>query len=124
MFARLLIVVGATSSLSACVFHIAPDDWDDANTHKSVRAEERDARKYIAALELGVAPATVISELGAPEFSDRLTTKDGEVRVLRYRTHRAHADGETTRDETTPLVFLNDKLIGSGELALQQITGR
>ncbi|MEX2498222.1 MAG: DUF3192 domain-containing protein [Wenzhouxiangellaceae bacterium] len=26
-------------------------------------------------------------------------------------------DGETTRDETTPLVFANDELIGWGEMA-------
>ena len=40
---------------------------------------------------------------------------DGEeVRVLFYRTNHKHSDGETTRDETTPLVFRNDQLVGWG----------
>ena len=33
------------------------------------------------------------------------------------RTHRTHSDGDTTRDETTPLVFEDGKLVGIGERA-------
>jgi hypothetical protein len=34
---------------------------------------------------------------------------------LFYRTQRKHSDGETTRDETTPLVFRDNRLIGWGD---------
>jgi len=34
---------------------------------------------------------------------------DDEYRVLYYRTQRLHADGDTTKDETTPLIFKNEK---------------
>ncbi|WP_279513250.1 DUF3192 domain-containing protein [Idiomarina aquatica] len=37
------------------------------------------------------------------------------------RTHRTHADGMTTRDECTPIVFIDDKLTGTGELALDKV---
>jgi len=33
---------------------------------------------------------------------------------LFYRTRRTEADGETSRDETTPLVFKNNELVGWG----------
>jgi hypothetical protein len=41
--------------------------------------------------------------------------------VLYYRTHRTHSDGETTKDETTPLVFKDSALIGWGMDALARV---
>lgn len=38
--------------------------------------------------------------------------------ILRYRTHHRHSDGETTRDETTPLVFVDGTLAAWGEASL------
>lgn len=42
-------------------------------------------------------------------------------RVLFFRTQHRHSDGETSRDETTPLVFRNDTLIGWGDDVLASI---
>ena len=124
MQARLLIGSAAAALLlSGCVFHIGDDGDGYVTSHRSVASQERKARQSIAALPLGIAPQAVMAELGPPDFSDLLRSGAGELRVLRYRTHRTHADGDTTRDETTPLVFLDDELIGTGESALRYALG-
>ena len=113
------IVLGP--GLSGCTFHIA-DGYDTSSSHESVVHNERKARKYVANAQIGTPVSSVIATLGTPDFTDLLPTSDGDLRVLRYRTHRAHADGETTRDETTPLVFKDERLVGTGELALRAAT--
>lgn len=120
---RLLVtaLIATALTTSGCVIHLGEDH---GNTHDSVRAEETRTRQRIAELPLGTPASTVMAELGTPAFSDLLDSPSGELRVLRYRTHRSHADGETTRDETTPLLFRDGRLVGSGELALSREIGR
>jgi outer membrane protein assembly factor BamE (lipoprotein component of BamABCDE complex) len=106
------------ASLSGCVVvngkhHSWSDgDWKD---------EQRDNRQAISELEIGLARNQVVGQLGTPNFSEAFTRDGDEFRVLSYRTRHRHSDGETTRDETTPLVFKNDKLIGWGEEVLASI---
>lgn len=124
MYGPLMISVAAAALLlSGCVLHIGGDDDGYITSHKSVTSQERQARRAIAEMPLGISPQAVMAELGPPDFSDLLRSGAGTMRVLRYRTHRTHADGDTTRDETTPLVFLDDELIGSGESALRYTLG-
>jgi hypothetical protein len=42
--------------------------------------------------------------------------------VLLYRTRLVREDGRTTRDETTPLVFVDGELVGWGESAVENAT--
>ena len=121
---RILIIAGIGATLlatSGCVIHLGEDI---GQTHDSVRAEEMRARHRIAEWPLGTPSSVVLAELGTPAFTDLVDTPSGELRVLRYRTHRTHADGETTRDETTPLLFRDGRLVVSGELALGRELGR
>lgn len=111
------------AALSGCYFNISGLGDEHDRSHRSVVAQERAARAFIAALPLGASPQTVIDQLGVPDFSELLGGDGNSLRVLRYRTHRLHADGETTTDETTPLLFHNDRLVGSGEAALRQALG-
>ncbi|PKL94995.1 MAG: hypothetical protein CVV18_07155, partial [Gammaproteobacteria bacterium HGW-Gammaproteobacteria-8] len=53
-----------------------------------------------------------------PAFSEAFTIDGVAHRVLFYRTQRVEGDGVTTRDETTPLVFVEGRLAGWGETAL------
>ncbi|MBY6224543.1 DUF3192 domain-containing protein [Ferrimonas balearica] len=88
-------------------------DWDDRQKH-NVAA--------IATLEPGLSKAIVLERLGNPDFSEALTDHDGHgIQVLRYRTHRTKGDGETTPDETTPLLFRDGVLFGWGETAFEQL---
>ena len=63
----------------------------------------------------------MLTRLGAPDFSEAFQHNDDNYRVLYYRTQHRHSDGDTTIDETTPLVFKNDHLIGWGEDILMKV---
>src|SRR5690606_30297379 len=93
----------------------------DEGGSSSWEQAERDNRAAIANLQAGVSIAEVRNRMGTPDFTDTLTRDEHYYQVLYYRTHRQHGDGVTTRDECTPLVFRDDKLVGSGELAMQQV---
>lgn len=87
--------------------------------------DERANREAISRLDTGMTIEAVRSRLaGAPDFSESIESEDGDYRVLFYRTQRREADGMTTRDETTPLIFRNGELVGWGETAWMDLSGR
>ncbi len=89
-------------------------DWDDRQKHNVAT---------IATLEPGLSKALVMERLGSPDFSEALQDGEGHgIQVLRYRTHRTKGDGETTLDETTPLLFRDGVLVAWGETALAQLS--
>ncbi len=104
-------------TLSGCVIVAGDHDWDDNNWE----SQQRQNRETISGLELQAERSAIISKLGAPSFSDAFMKENDEYRVLYYRTQHTKSDGETTKDETTPLVFKNDKLIGWGDEVLATI---
>lgn len=74
-------------------------------------------RKYISRLELGENKESVLRLLGPPDISEAHTIEGQDVLILFYRTQHVRSDGITTRDETTPLLFRNDRLLAWGESA-------
>lgn len=86
---------------------------------ESLTWQEREIfnRKYISRLELGESKESVLRLLGPPDISEAHTTAQGDLHVLFYRTQHVRSDGVTTRDETTPLLFRNDRLLAWGESA-------
>lgn len=70
--------------------------------------------KQIGRLDLGAIKGDVIRLLGSPDISEAKATDNGELLILFYRTHHVKSDGITTRDECTPLLFKNDKLVAWG----------
>ena len=112
---RLLTLAFAALFLSGCVISI-DGDWED-DEHWAKR--QRENREAIADLELGLRRATVEERLGTPDFVEAFVRGADEFEVLYYRTHRSHFDGETTRDETTPLVFVGGDLVGWGDTAVE-----
>ncbi|GAB5413521.1 MAG: DUF3192 domain-containing protein [Congregibacter sp.] len=109
MFARLAAVSTLLFLVSGCVFidgeYVSHDDWKEI---------QRDNREAISQLEIGMSRDAAMDKLGTPSDSEAFVHEGEEVRVLFYRTQRKHSDGETSRDETTPVVFKNDQLIGWG----------
>ena len=105
------------STLSGCVIVAGDHEWDDS----SWQSQQRENRETISELELQTERSKIISKMGAPSFSDAFVKEGDEYRVLYYRTQHTRSDGETTRDETTPLVFKNDKLVGWGNDVLATI---
>ena len=112
--AQVSLVVLLSMAASGCVYingeRVTSDDW---------REDQRVNREMISQLDLGVTRSAVVEKLGTPTDSEAFTRDGEEVRVLFYRTQRKHSDGQTTRDEMTPVVFKNDLLVGWGDGAYQ-----
>ena len=109
--AKLFAAAVAVLSLSGCIIIGGERGWSSGDW----KDEQVRNREVISQLEIGAVRSAVMDRLGAPNFSEAYTREGDEYRVLFYRTQRRHSDGDTTRDETTPLVFRNDALIGWGE---------
>lgn len=107
---RVCLVALLVFSAAGCVYidgeYVNRDDWREA---------EQDNRQFISQLDVGMQRSDVLAKLGTPADSEAFSHDGEQVRVLFYRTQWKHGDGETSRDETTPLVFKNDMLIGWGE---------
>ena len=119
---RLAITSILATTLSGCIIvggdhdefqrEVSRSDWQDI---------EQNNRKAIANLTLGEQYAAIQGRLGEPSFSEAFQMGDSSYQVLYYRTHRSHSDGETTKDETTALVFNDKSLIGWGDEALARV---
>lgn len=117
--ARQFVLLGvAVAMLSGCVIKVDTDDWEGDNwRHRQDRNE-----RTISRLELGRDVNSVKDELGKPDFTESFIRNGDEYIVLFYRTRRMDGDGRTTRDETTPLVFVGGELVGWGDSAIENAT--
>lgn len=113
-----VICVLLTLALSGCVISVRDDGgWDD-DPDDWQQVQERN-QEAVAHLSLGRSLGSVTGELGTPDMTESFVRDGRTFEVLFYRTHRVHDDGRTTRDETTPLVFVDDELVGWGESAVK-----
>ena len=120
-FKKALLILPLSFALSGCLI-VADGDWNDDDDTSDWRTTQKANREHISGLNLGEMRSDVISRMGTPAFNEAFTAENGaSYQVLFYRTQREHGDGETSKDETTALVFENDKLIGWGNDALQRI---
>ena len=120
---RLIVAIAAAVWLSGCVVAIGNDG--DLDNHGSWSERERDNRAAIAQLEVGMVFDDVVQWMpNEANFTESFTVDGADHHVLFYRTHRVEADGAITRDETTPLVFVDNVLVGWGEQAWMDATGR
>jgi hypothetical protein len=119
---RLFIAALMATGLSGCIIvggdhdefkrEFSSSDWEDM---------ERDNRNRIAQLRIGERYEAIMGQMGQPSFTEAFQMDGATYQVLYYRTHRTHSDGETTKDETTPLVFKDSALIGWGMDALARV---
>lgn len=106
--------------LSGCVIAVGTDEFrdDSSKWKKTADANKRDIHR----LDVGRSPQAVVDEMGQPDISEAFT-RDGKMfRVYYYRTRQVHSDSTTTKDETTPLVFVDDRLVGWGDTAIEYAT--
>lgn len=120
---RLAVLAALVVGLAGCVVAIGNDGPESRD---SEWAEiERDNRRAIDSLRLGMGiretQATMPHE---PDFSEAFTVRGVGYRALFYRTQRVEGDGVTARNETTPLIFADGELVGWGESAWFDVTGR
>lgn len=117
------ILLPAMLTLGGCVIVTEGDGhWRDGGSQQADWQErERENRAAIAAFAAEVSIEHVRETLGTADFSDSLSKDGKHYQVLYYRTHRVDGDGKTTRDECTPLVFVDGALVGTGNLALSSL---
>jgi len=120
---RLAAVALSASLLNGCVVAIGADDFERSG---SDWAEiERDNRRAIDSLTLGMGVREAQERMPHPAAFNEAFVADGVAyRALFYRTQRVAGAGVTTRDETTPLIFADGKLIGWGAAAWREATSR
>lgn len=92
-----------------------PDDttdmgWEDRQEFNKIQ---------IAKLELGVPRTSILDLLGPPDITEAKKNGMSTVQVMFYRTDHVKADGVTTQDECTPLLFEDDILVAWGDGAYQ-----
>lgn len=120
MYKVILLGLAAAIALPGCIIHVTDDGWE-SGSYSSWEQREKNNREAIAEMEIGTGIGSVEMELGRADFSEAYLKDGSEYRVLFYRTHRVDSDGETTRAETTPLVFENGYLIGWGDTVYQRV---
>lgn len=115
-------LLASTVLLGGCVISIDEDYEDGYHLSNSSQWEKREAnnRQYISELSLGASKMSVMEKFGAADFNELTSSNGDSVQVLYYRTHRVDDDGVTTKNECTPLVFVNDELVGWGEMSVSK----
>ncbi|WP_214000291.1 DUF3192 domain-containing protein [Arsukibacterium sp.] len=122
MIIRTLSLLALAGLLTGCVVAIGDKDYEGSDgTDNEWRKTQRDNLNQINQFQPGMAFSDVISLLGNPDFTEFLVKDEQQVQVLFYRTQHKRSDGKTTKDECTPLVFINSQLHSWGEKAYQQL---
>lgn len=107
--------------LSGCVISI-DDDYDHGDHNNSSWSQiESENRDKISDLSVGETISAIRRKMGTPDFDELIVKNGKEHRVLFYRTQRIKGDGNTTKDECTPILFVDGALIGFGDTALNSI---
>jgi hypothetical protein len=117
IISNILVFIFLSISLSGCIV-VGGGDWRD-DDNSSWKKEQTNNKDVINQLEINDSRLSILEQLGAPNFSEAYMKGDDSYRILFYRTQHEHSDGETTKDETTPLIFKNDSLVGWGTDALR-----
>ena len=116
---KFLVAGVAAVLMSGCVVSVDGRDGDSWRAdHEKV--EEQNRRK-LTQLDPGMTVSQVRELFGTPEFNESYQQNGSQVQVLFYRTNHKKSDGKTTKDECTPIILRDGKLIGWGETAYQQI---
>ena len=114
-----LAIIASTCFLTACSVNFGGNnDHSSYSERKKMIQLEEQNRRLISNLVPGQSLTEVKSTLGVANFSEFKKVDGKPSLILYYRTHRTHADGETTKDECTPLIFTNEQLVAWGESAL------
>jgi outer membrane protein assembly factor BamE (lipoprotein component of BamABCDE complex) len=112
---RIGIGIGLYAVFVMAVITLYPDtpqnmDWKDREQYNKVQ---------ISKLELGLQKKQILELLGSPDITEAKRNDNIELQVMFYRTQHKKADGITTEDECTALLFENNELIAWGDSAYQ-----
>lgn len=86
-------------------------DWDDRQAFNL---------QQLSHIKLGQELDAIVSLMGEADFVEAKTLSGNPLQIMFYRTHHIKGDGITTKDECTPLLFANEKLIAFGQETYEQ----
>jgi Protein of unknown function (DUF3192) len=112
------VALACVLALSGCVIAVGTEDWKDDVADWRDRQEHN--RHVVETLQLGQSRDVLVADLGSADFAEAFTRDGRNFEVLFYRTRHVDDDGRTTKDETTPLVFVDGALVGWGESAVDK----
>ncbi|KGJ90548.1 DUF3192 domain-containing protein [Thalassotalea sp. ND16A] len=118
--AALMLIAPLTLGLTGCIV-VADGDGDFDRYVSDHEDREYENRKKMARLVTGMSFNDAQDHFGVPDFNESYEKGGETIQVLYYRTNRKHGDGMTTKDECTPLVFKDSKLVSWGESAYKQL---
>lgn len=121
-----IALVGLVSSsllLGGCVIAVDGDGFSHKNKEYSETWEDREQnnRKHLQMLMLDDTLQAISAKMGSADFNEVKKVGENNYQVLYYRTQRVEKDGITTKDECTPIVFLNQKVVGWGNSFLNNL---
>ncbi|WP_062270779.1 DUF3192 domain-containing protein [Endozoicomonas arenosclerae] len=114
------LIVPAAITLSGCSINIGGSKGKGSE-YSHQHETDKLQREKISRLNEGEGIDSVRNNLGIPDFTESYTRHDKKIKVLFYRTQRVKADGITSKDECTPLIFVDNKLDSWGNNALAEI---
>jgi len=88
-------------------------DWEDRQAFN---------KRFINELSIDgqIQKSYIIESLGSPDITEAKQKEDAAFQVMFYRTQHQQSDGITTKDECTPLLFKDGRLIAWGNGAYEQ----
>lgn len=120
----LIAALIATPFLSGCIVAVSDGEaeygWKSKHNGKNWQAHQKSNRDKIANLVSGADYSAVIQQFDTPDFSELVSKGNTVFQVLYFSTNSKHSDGKVTKDECTPLVFKDGKLIGFGQSAVSE----
>jgi hypothetical protein len=86
-------------------------DWDDRQAYNL---------QQLSHIKLGQTLDEIVTLMGEADFVEAKTFDGKTLQIMFYRTHHIKGDGITTKDECTPLLFDDEKLIAFGQDTFEQ----
>lgn len=113
-----IIAIGFSAyiALTFCVLTFVSDKpenmgWRDREAYNKVQ---------VAKLKLGATRDEVLALMGSPDITEAKENSSTVVQIMFFRTQHIKADGLTTKEECTPVLFEDNKLVALGESALTE----
>ncbi|MEZ9539844.1 DUF3192 domain-containing protein [Shewanella sp. 10N.286.51.B8] len=95
------------------VYETRPED-------RSWQERQEFNHKMLSEIIIGQTIDSIRQLMGRADFSEAKASSDGSFQIMFYRTHHVTSDGQTTKDECTPLLFKDGELIAWGQETYEQ----
>jgi hypothetical protein len=116
-------LVASSLMLGGCVIAVDGNGYKKSTSENSEKWEDREQnnRKHLQLITVNDTLQAVSEKMGSADFNEVIKINDTSYQVLYYRTQRVKKDGMTTKEECTPIIFLNQLVVGWGNTYLESL---